>query len=331
MTGAVRWGVLSTGRQAAAFVEDLALLDEAELVAVGSRSAASARSFAARHGVPRAYGGYEEVAADPDVRIVYVAAVNSAHHRAVRTCLEAGKHVLCEKPLTTNVRDAEDLMRLAAGRGLLLMEAMWTRCLPAVREAARLVEAGAVGVPHLLRAATGGPAPPHAVRRLRDPDGGGALLDSGVYPLALAELFLGSPRYVAARSVTTTPPVDDTTAVLLGYPSGAMAELSCSFAADLPARAELTGTGGRLELPAPFYRADRVLLHPAGGGGPPREWRLPPTGHGYTHEAREAMRCVRAGLTQSPLVPWSATRAVLSVTDAVRRKAGVRLVDGEPA
>ncbi|MET9427229.1 Gfo/Idh/MocA family oxidoreductase [Streptomyces sp. NPDC003036] len=313
----VRWGVLSTGRQAAAFAEDLMLLDDAELVAVGSRTAASARAFAARYAVERAYGGGPgELAADPDVDLVYVASVNAAHHGAVRTCLEAGKHVLCEKPLTTNVRDAQDLMRLAEARGLLLMEAMWTRCLPAVRRAARLVADGAVGTPHLLRAATGGRAPAPALARLRDPEGGGALLDSGVYPLALADLLLGTPQYIDARSLSTAPLVDDTTALLLGYPSGAMAELACSFATELPAHADLSGGEARIELPAPFYAADRVLLHPA--RGPSRAWPLPPTGRGYTHEASEAMRCVRAGLTESPLVPWSATLGVLTVTDAVR-------------
>jgi predicted dehydrogenase len=315
---AVRWAVLSTGWAAAAFTEDVLPLPDAELLAVGSRRSDSARSFADRYGIPRAYGSRQELLADPEVHIVYVASVNAAHYGAVRACLESGKHVLCEKPLATNAQDAADLAELAAARGLLLMEAMWTRCLPAVRRAAELVASGAIGTPHLLRAATGGPAPARAERRLRDPDGGGALLDSGVYPLALADLLLGTPTYVSAQSLTTTPPVDDTTAVLLGYPSGAMAELSCSITATLPAQATLSGSEAHLELPAPFYAADRVRLHPAPGHGPSKEWRLPPTGRGYTHEAREAMRCVREGRTESPLVPWSATLAVLSVTDAIR-------------
>ncbi|MEU7278087.1 hypothetical protein AB0A69_04740 [Streptomyces sp. NPDC045431] len=110
--------------------------------------------------------------------------------------------------------------------------------------------------------------------------------------------------------------MDDTTALLLGYRSGAMAELACSFATELPAHAELSGSAGRLELPAPFYAADRVVLHPV--GGPPRAWRSALVGRGYTYEAREAMRCVRAGLTESPLVPWAATLGVLAVTDEVR-------------
>ena len=183
----VRWGILATGGMAARFTADLVDLPDAEVVAVASRTEASAKAFAERFGIPRAYGGWETLARDEDVDVVYVATPHSAHRTAAGLCLEAGRNVLCEKPFTLNAREAAELVALAREKNVFLMEAMWMFCNPLVRRLKTLVDDGAIGEVRSLQADFGleGPFPP--AHRLRDPaQGGGALLDLGVYPVSFA-------------------------------------------------------------------------------------------------------------------------------------------------
>ncbi|NYI06487.1 Gfo/Idh/MocA family protein [Allostreptomyces psammosilenae] len=323
-TRPVRWGVLATGGIAAAFAADLAALPDAEVVAVGSRSAEAARAFAERFGIPRAHGSWAELAADPEVDVVYVATPHSAHHRATALCLEAGKAVLCEKPFTINTGEAASLVELARERGVFLMEAMWTYCNPAVLRMIELVRDGAIGEVRAVQADFGLAGPFAADHRLRDPQqGGGALLDLGVYPVSFAHLLLGEPTSVQAWARLTPEGVDETTGMLLGYPDGAMAVLACSINADMPALATVSGTGGRIELPHGFFHPDGFVLHRA--GREPERIEVPQgPGNGYAHEAVEVMRCLRAGERESPLVPLEGSLAVMRTLDAVRERIGVR-------
>lgn len=202
MSGTVRWGVLATGGIAAAFTEDLRSMPDMEVVAVASRTDASARAFAQRFGIPRAYGGWAGLAADEEVDVVYVATPHSAHREAAALCLEAGKHVLCEKAFTLNAREADELVKLARDRGLFLMEAMWTYCNPVIRRMTGLVRDGAIGEIRSVQADFGLAGPFGPGHRLRDRAlGGGALLDLGVYPVSFAHLLLGEPDRVQADAV----------------------------------------------------------------------------------------------------------------------------------
>lgn len=326
----VRWGILATGAIAHSFADDLALLPDARITAVASRTEESARRFADRHGIPRAYGSWEELAKDPEVDVVYVATPHANHHAAAALLLDAGKPVLCEKPLTLNLAEAESLVRRARERGVFLMEAMWTYLDPAVRLLGRLIADGAIGDVRSLHAEFGFAAPPGLSGRLRDPAaGGGALLDVGVYPVAFAQLLLGTPDSVLAWGRVAGDGVDDNTGIVLGHPSGAHAVLSCSIVSEMAQRAEISGTLGRIEIPRDFYRPESFVLHRQ--GREPEEFRVPRSpGHGYTHEAAEVMRCLRAGETESPLVPLDGTLAVTATLDAVRRRIGLRY-PGEPA
>lgn len=318
-----KWGILATGEIAAAFTEELRLLPDAEVVAVGSRAPETAAAFAERHGVPRAYGSWAELAADDEVDIVYVANTHNAHREAVLTCLKAGRAVLCEKAFTLNAAEAAELVEFAREAGLFLMEAMWMRCNPAIRRIAELVEAGAIGSVVAVHADFGISVPPDPGHRLRDPaQGGGALLDLGVYPISFAHLVLGPPERIEAWARLTPEGVDENTGVLLGHAGGAVALLSCGIAAESPGTASITGTLGRIDLPALFFQPDTFTLHRAGAG--PRTFHVPYEGTGLAHEAVEAMRCLREGLVESPLVPWRATLEVMGVMDAVRERIGVR-------
>jgi predicted dehydrogenase len=320
----VRWGVLATGGMAARFVEDLSAMPDAEVVAVASRTEASAKTFADRFGIPRAYGGWASLAADEDVDVVYVATPHSAHRAAAGLCLAAGKPVLCEKPFTLNAAEAAELVELARLHGTFLMEAMWMYCHPAVRRIAELVREGAIGDVRTVQADFGlaGPfAPDH---RLRDPAlGGGALLDLGVYPVAFALLLLGEPERVQADALLSPEGVDLNTGMLLGWPDkGATALLSCSITAGTPVTASVTGTAGRIDVPDGFFFPERFVLHR--DGKDPEEFLFDGRRDSLHHEAAEVMRAVRAGEKESPLVPLEGTLAVMRTLDAVRERIGVR-------
>ncbi|MFJ1711362.1 MULTISPECIES: Gfo/Idh/MocA family protein [unclassified Streptomyces] len=327
MSGTVRWGVLATGGIAAAFTEDLRSMPDMEVVAVASRTDSSARAFAQRFGIPRAYGGWAGLAADEEVDVVYVATPHSAHREAAALCLEAGKHVLCEKAFTLNAREADELVKLARDRGLFLMEAMWTYCNPVIRRMTGLVRDGAIGEIRSVQADFGLAGPFGPGHRLRDRAlGGGALLDLGVYPVSFAHLLLGEPDRVQADAVLSPEGVDLHTAMVLGWSeAGASALLNCSIVADTPQTAAVTGTKGRIEFPRGFFYPERFVLHRA--GHEPEEFTAGAAGaglRGLQFEQAEVVRALRAGETESPLVPLDGSLAVMRTLDAVRDRIGVR-------
>lgn len=323
-TAPIRWGVLATGGIAASFTEDLLRMPDARVTAVGSRSPEAAERFAERYGVPNAHASWGALAADPEVDVVYVATPHSAHHEASAICIEAGKGVLCEKAFTVNLAQARDLVERAAARRVFLMEAMWTYVNPVVLHALDLIRDGAIGEIRAVQADFGIVAPPDVTHRLRAPElAGGALLDLGVYPVSFAHLLLGEPSSIAARATTSPQGVDENTGVLLGYDSGAVALLSCSIVAETPHTATVSGTRGRIEIPPGFFHPSGFTLFRQ--GREPEQVRLPaPSGHGYEYEAAEVMRCLRAGLTESPFVPLAGSLSVMATLDAIREVIGVR-------
>jgi predicted dehydrogenase len=326
VTAKIRWGILATGAIAASFTADLQKMPDAQVVAVGSRHIDSAKRFANRFGIKRAYGSWTELADDDDVDIVYIAGPHSAHRAAAGLCLQAGRAVLCEKAFTVNAAEARELVDLAGQYQRLLMEAMWMYCNPVIRNMAELVQDGAIGAIRAVHADFGlaGPFPPE--HRLRDPaQAGGALLDLGVYPVAFTQLLLGEPDDVRAWAHLTPEGVDDNTGVLLGYDTGAVALLSCSLSADTAQTASITGSAGRIEFPRGFYCPDRYLLHRP--GREPEQFTDPAVpSHGLRYEAAEAMRCLRAGELQSPLASLDSTLGVMRTLDAIRDRIGVRYV-----
>ncbi|HJR37027.1 MAG TPA: Gfo/Idh/MocA family oxidoreductase, partial [Nocardioidaceae bacterium] len=195
----VRWGILATGKIARSFATDLMLLPEAELAAVASRRLESARAFADEFGAGAAYGSYAELVADPAVDVVYVATPHALHKENTLLAFEAGKPVLCEKPMTVTAEDAAELVAVAREKRLFLMEAMWMRCNPVIRRLQQLSASGALGRIEQVRADLGFVVDQPPTHRLLAPElGGGALLDMGIYPLTFAQVFLGEPDQMAA-------------------------------------------------------------------------------------------------------------------------------------
>ena len=328
MVPVIRWGILATGRIAADFAQDLRHVHGSVVSAVGSRSEDAAGAFAARHAGPdcRVHGSYEALVADPDVDVVYVASPHTLHHAHARLALEAGKPVLCEKPLAMNVAEAEDLIALATERGLFFMEAMWSACHPVLRVLRDQVAEGRFGTPKQLHADFSWVVEAPAHDRLLDPAlGAGAVLDLGIYPLTLAELLMGPTTSVAATGGLAPSGIDLDVAIALRHQDGGVSALTCSMAAAGPCSASLATDQGLVDVPAPFHHPPYAVFVPADGGAPQRiEAAEPLLGIGLGNEAAEVARCLRLGLTESPLVPHAQTLSVLRTMDEVRRQLGVR-------
>ena len=323
----VRWGILGTGQIARAFAQGLRDVPDAALVAVASRTLQSAQDFAAAHGVRpgavTAHAGYEALAADPEVDAVYIATPHNLHAENALLCLHAGKAVLCEKPFTINRRQAREVVDVARHKKLFLMEAMWTRFLPAVRETRRMLERGDIGQPRQVLADFGFCAEFDPKSRLFARElGGGALLDIGIYPLSIAAYLLGPIRDAQAQAVLTETGVDAQTAFSLRHAGGGLSSCLCSITAGTESRLIVSGSRGRIELHAPFFMSQALTV--TGNDGTSRTVNLPFLGNGYTHEAVEVSRCLRSGATESPLITLDESLDLMGWLDRMRAQCGVR-------
>jgi predicted dehydrogenase len=329
-----RWGILAPGRIARTFTQDLLLVPDAEVAAVGSRSLDRATAFAREHGIERAHGSYADLLADPGVDAVYIASPHALHVEQVTAALEAGKHVLCEKPLTLRAPDAEALFALALRRERLLMEAMWTACHPVVRDVQRRLREGEFGVPRQLHAELGFVVDTQPTDRLLDVTmGAGALLDMGIYPLTFAHLMLGEAEQLTATAVLSESGIDLDIAIAGRYPAGTVATLTASMTSWSSRGAEIATDRGRLVL-EDFHHPSRVTYTPTAVGGTNDdvarsqarvvECAEPVLGRGYAHEAVELQRCLAEGLLESPLLPHAQSLTILRQMDELRAQVGVR-------
>ncbi|WP_248583263.1 Gfo/Idh/MocA family oxidoreductase [Nocardioides sp. InS609-2] len=324
----VRWGILATGGIARSFARDLLVTPGAVIAAVGSRSQGSADAFAEEFGGQdgcRAHASYDALVADAEVDVVYVATPHSMHLHDARLAFEAGKHVLCEKPLTLNAAEAGEMVRLAREYDRFLMEAMWMACNPLIRAVRDGLEAGRFGTPRSLHADIGFRAERPPTDRLLDPAlGGGTLLDMGVYPLTFALLMLGEATELRAVADLDERGVDRDIAIAGRYAGGAVASLSATMTSASRGGAWVATDAGRIELAGSFHHPLAATWLPTDGEAVEIRGIEPLIGGGLGNEAAEVMRCVRAGLRESPLVPHEQTLAVMRQMDDLRGQIGVR-------
>ena len=320
---AFRWGIIGLGNIARQFATGLKSAPGAELVAVGSRSQEKSEAFGAEFGAERRYGSYMELAADPGVDAVYVASPHPMHKEDALLCLRHGKAVLCEKPFTINAAEAQEVISFARQNKVFLMEAMWTRFLPAVQKARQLVREGGVGDIQFVQADFGFRAGFDPKSRLFDPAlGGGGLLDVGVYCLSFASMLLGTPEHITGTAVLGETGVDETAAMLLRYGSGAIAILSSAIRANTPQEVTIVGTDGNLKLQSPFWKATTLTFSRKGHSDEVLE--LPFVGNGYNYEAEEVARCVGAGLTENSQMPLDETLDIMKTMDTLRAQWGLK-------
>jgi predicted dehydrogenase len=327
MTEKFRWGIVGPGRISRNFAKGVAALDDATIVAVGSRSKERADKFADEFAddfdIPNRYGSYEELVSDPDVDAVYIGTPHPFHKENTLLCLDAGKAVLCEKPFAINLPDAEEMLARAAEKKLFIMEAMWTHCFPAMLKIGELIKDGAVGEVRMVQADFGFRAGLDPKSRLFDPAlGGGGLLDVGVYPISFAQLiFNKDPERVTGLAHIGETGVDEQAGIVLGYRRGALAILTCGVRTATGKAAAVFGTEGSIEIPPPFWQPDKIILH---AGGTDTEFKFDRIGNGYAYEASEVARCVREGLSESPLVPHARTLSVMGTMDRLREEWGLK-------
>ncbi|WP_309128975.1 Gfo/Idh/MocA family oxidoreductase [Microbacterium sp.] len=323
MTG-LRWGILATGGIATAFASDLRTAG-LDLVAVGSRSQQSADAFAARFDIPRAHASYESLAADPDVDIIYVSTPHPMHHENARLALEHGKHVLVEKAFTINRAQAGDLQRLAAEKGLLVMEAMWTRYLPHMVRLREIIEEGTLGEIRAVMADHTQSLPTDPAHRLNAMElGGGALLDLAIYPISFAWNVLGEPTGIQASARLIETGADAEVATVMTHAGGAISTTLSSSRAAGPNTAYVIGTKARVEI-------DRVWYSPTSfrvvgpDGTVIEEYRSEVPGRGMQYQAFAAEGAVERGDVSGELLPLPVAESVgiMGTLDEIRRQIGV--------
>ncbi len=323
MSGAVGWGILATGGIARLFTKDLVAHGH-RVAAVGSRSAASADAFASEFAIPRAHATYEDLVADPDVDVVYVATPHNFHADNASLALRAGKHVVIEKAFTLNEAQARAVAELAADRRLLVMEAMWTRFLPHMRQVRAWLADGRIGEVRSLHATHLQRLPFDDAHRLNNPAlGGGALLDLGVYPISFAHDILGPVEAVHAEATFKPTGVDDSVGTILRHAGGTVSTSYSSMSAFGPNRATVFGTEGRVEIDPTWYAPTRATLYDAENNE--RDvFDEPVTGRGMQYQAAEAEAMLAQGATSSPLMTPTASVEVMATLDAVRDRIGLR-------
>jgi predicted dehydrogenase len=318
----IRWGILGTGGIARAFATALLDTPGAQLAAVGSRTLASAQEFARSFGSPRCYGSYQGLADAPDIDILYIATPHPLHAPNALMALGAGKAVLCEKPFTMNLREAEQVVALARAKQLFLMEAMWTRFMPALAEVRSIIDSGLLGQVTQVHADFGFAAPHDPAHRVNQRAlGGGALLDLGIYPLSITCALLGPVEELQAQAVLSDGGVDLTTGWSMKHAGGALSICSCSLRARTPCELTVSGTLGNVRMDAMFHLANSITL--TLGDGIRRSIATPYLGNGYVHEAIEAGRCLREGLRESPLMRHDDTLALMRLLDTIRARIGL--------
>ena len=322
MTG-LRWGILATGGIAAAFASDLRTAGR-DLVAVGSRSQESADAFAARFDIAHPYGSYEALVTDPDVDIIYVSTPHPMHHAGARLALEHGKHVLVEKAFTMNRREAEDLQALGAERGLLVMEAMWTRYLPHMFRIRELIAEEALGEIRAMSADHTQLISSEPTHRLNALDlGGGALLDLGIYPISFVWDILGGPESLHAVARLGETGADAEVATVMTHAGGAVSTTLSSSRGAGPNRAAIVGTAARIEIDRVWYMPTSFRLV-AANGTVLEEYVSEVDGRGMQYQALAAERLVRDGILSGDILPIAESVAIMGTLDEIRAQIGVR-------
>ncbi|WNM24855.1 Gfo/Idh/MocA family protein [Demequina capsici] len=318
---AFRWGILGAGGIAHKLADAITHYTKSEVVAVAAASGLErAQAFAAETGVPTAYGSYEELVADPDVDIVYVATTHNNHHGPALLAIEAGKHVMVEKAFTQNERQARLVVDAARAKGVFVMEAMWARHLPHMYALREAIARGEIGEVISVQADHGQPI--SHIERMRNPAlAGGALLDLGVYPISFAHDILGVPDAITAVGRLTDTGVDGQVSMVFDYPSmGAQASLTTTMEGKTPCMALIGGTEGYIEIDGTFYNPTTFRVVRLDGTMWEYDGAAP---NGFQFEAAEVSRCVAAGLTESPIQPLEQSLEIMRIMDEVRNQIGL--------
>lgn len=313
----VRWGILGCGKIAHKFANDLLLSDTAELVACASRDAEKSKAFAEKYNVKLSFDSYEDLANCLEVEVVYVATPNSYHKEHSLLCLQKGKGVLCEKPLSTKQSDVEEMIQVARENNVFLMEAMWTSFLPNILSIQNTIQKGTIGEVIHLSADFAFKADYDPKSRLFDANlGGGSLLDIGIYPLFMSLLFLGEPDKIQASLSNSPSGVDASCTVLLTCEGEKTASLFSSFETSTNIECKIYGTKGAITIANRFHeQSEYSIVIP---GKPDQLIQSECTGFGYFYEIEHVNECLYNGWSESPRMPLDLSLVLIQIMDDIR-------------
>ncbi|GGX47263.1 Gfo/Idh/MocA family protein [Saccharospirillum salsuginis] len=323
----IRWGILGAGNIAHKLADAVRYDADSQMVACASRTPGKARSFAENYDID-AYDSYEALLERDDIDVVYIATTHNFHHDNGRLALAYNKPILMEKPFTVNASEADDLISEARAKGVFLMEAIWTRFLPAQRALRQQLREGIVGEVKHLTASFGGFAPPHYAPRIKDPElAGGVTLDMGIYPISLLCYLVGElPNEIESMCRFSDRGVDEIASYLFRFPSGATAVISTSFNLKMKQEVMVYGSEGYIEYPN-FQSGPEFIHHRHDGTNEILDSTSHPYMHeenGFVYEVAEVARCLRAGETESPVIPLDESRAIMAVMDKMRADWGLK-------
>lgn len=322
----LRWGIMGLGNIANKFVENCRAAEGAELVACGSRTAEKSEEFGAKHNIRKRHASYEALAADPEVDIIYIDTPHNFHLENMLLCFEHGKHVLCEKPFTLNAEHSRIAFEKARDKKLFVMEAMWTRFLPSAFKVRELIAQKAIGDVTGAFVSFGfdiGENAGTTSRIVSEHLAGGAVLDVGIYVSSYASMIFGGerPRNVAALSVPYAPTgVDGQTSFVLDYGENRLATLMCAIRSSMPDQAVINGTKGNITVPS-FWNNGPVTLS---CGDTKTTWNFRTKSTGFTDEIEHTMERIRAGQTDSDIMPQAETQLLMETLDRVRACIGLK-------
>jgi predicted dehydrogenase len=321
----IRWGILGAGRIARKFASDLRLVENAELIAIGSRSQQSADEFGKEFSLKYLHDSYEGLAQNTEVDVIYIATPHVYHYENTLLCLQHSKAVLCEKPFAMNTRQAAAMISLAKEKQVFLMEALWTKFHPHFIKMREMIGQGLLGEIRSVLINFGfKPVAPVPARLFNRELGGGTLMDIGIYNIFMAMSILGKPDDIDAVMTPASTGVDEQCAILFKYNNGALAQLFSTFSSNLATEADICGTEGRIRLTSRFYepsatveyykeRTDSRQIIPV-----EKE-----SGFGYQYEARHVNECLSRGLTESDIVTFADTLLLMETLDKIRALAGI--------
>ena len=323
MSDKIRWGLIGLGLISRKFANGLAFVPDAEIYAVASRSQEKADAFGAEFGATKCYGSYEDLAKDPNVDVAYIGTPNNYHLSQTLLFLDAGKHVLCEKPFAVNAKEAKAMIDRAREKNLFLMDAFWTRYFPAMVKLRELLAAKVIGDVMLVTADFGGRGPVVPEKRHFNPDlAGGAMLDVGSYCIQFASMIYGKPPTdIVSQVAIGETGVDELSVLVFKYSDYEMATLTSAIRLSTPHEARVMGTEGYIAIPNFWHPSELTVVR---SGQAPETLRFPYEGEGFQFEAIEVGECIRAGLTESPVYPLDETLTIMETMDRIRADWGLR-------
>lgn len=323
MAKIINWGLLGPGNIAQTFAEAINQSAHGKLAAVASRSEERGQEFAKAYNVPTVYTSYDALLNDPNIDIIYIATPHSFHYPQAKRCLEAGKHVLLEKPSTINAQQIEKLTKIAQQKCLLLQEAIWTRFMPCLTQIKQKLAEGVIGDIQYITSTIGFAFQHRDKNRLYDPKlGGGALLDLGLYPIAVSQALLcEEPNLIQAMGRVAQRQVDETTLVNLQYPSGRYSQFTCTATGHSPNSMTIVGSNGNIVLPAMFWDMDQAQVFDL--NGLVETIKVAHSVNGFEYQIEESMRCINEGKNFSDLMTHDDSIGIIKIMDEVRRQIGL--------